>query len=61
MKRTGEGVHQNNGIKHTIEFIRQNALAREIGNQPVITSRGERFLSELSSTVTRPNSGLGVL
>jgi hypothetical protein len=41
MKRTGEGVYQNNGINQIIEFIRENALAQVIGNQPVITSKGE--------------------
>jgi hypothetical protein len=58
MKRTGEGVYQNSRINQTIEFIRENALAQEIGSKPVITSKGERFLQELSETATRSNSGL---
>jgi len=58
MKRAGEGMYQNNGINQTIEFIRVNALAQVIGSKPVITSRGERFLQELSLTATRSNSGL---
>jgi len=57
MKRTGEGVHQNNGIIQIIEFIRENALAREIGSQPVITGKGERFLQQLSETASRSTSG----
>ncbi|HVC27455.1 MAG TPA: hypothetical protein VND40_04785 [Nitrososphaerales archaeon] len=62
MKRTGEGMRQNNGINQIIEFIRENALALEIGSNPVITSKGERFLQILSETATRSNSGLsGVL
>ncbi len=55
-------MRQNNGINQIIEFIRENALALEIGSNPVITSKGERFLQILSETATRSNSGLsGVL
>jgi hypothetical protein len=61
MKRTGEGVRQNNGINEIIEFIRENALVLEKGNRPVITSKGERFLQMLSETASQSNSGLGVL
>jgi len=50
-------VHQNNGIIQIIEFIRENALAREIGSQPVITGKGERFLQQLSETASRSTSG----
>jgi hypothetical protein len=58
MKRTGEGVRQNNGINQVIEFIRENALAQEIGSRPVITSKGESFLQMLSEAATGSNSGL---
>jgi hypothetical protein len=51
-------VHQNNGIDHTIEFIRENALARVIDSRPTITSRGERFLQELSESAIKSDSGL---
>jgi hypothetical protein len=61
MKRTGEGMRQNNGIKRTIESIRENALALEKGSRPVITSKGGRFLQILGETTSRSNSGLGVL
>jgi hypothetical protein len=51
-------MYQNNGINQIFEFIRVNALALDLGSRPVITSRGERFLQELSLTATRPNPGL---
>jgi hypothetical protein len=55
-------MHQNNGINHIIEFVRENALVRETDDTPVITSKGERFLQQLSETATRSSSGLaGVL
>jgi hypothetical protein len=61
MKRTGEGMRQNNK-KQIIEFIRENALVLEKGSRPIITGKGERFLQILSETTTaRSNSGLGVL
>jgi hypothetical protein len=58
MKRTGETTRQNSGDNQTIEFIRENALALEIGSRPFITSKGERFLQTLSETTTRTSSGL---
>jgi hypothetical protein len=58
MKRAGEGMRQNNGLNQIIEFIRENALALEIGSRPVITSKGERFLQTLSETAARSDSGL---
>jgi hypothetical protein len=61
MKRTGEGMRQNNGINQIIEFIRENALALEKGSRPVITSKGERFLQMLSETAARSNPGSGVV
>jgi hypothetical protein len=54
-------MHQNNGINQIIEFIRENALAQEIGSTPVITSKGEQFLQSLSETTARSNSGSGAL
>jgi hypothetical protein len=59
MKRTGEGMRQNNGISQTMEFIRENAMALEKGSRSVITNMGERFLQILSETAARSNSGLG--
>jgi hypothetical protein len=59
MKNTGEGMRHNNGINQTIEFIRENALAREIDSRPVITGRGERFLQELGENAGRLSSGSG--
>jgi hypothetical protein len=58
MKNTGEGMRHNNGDNQIAEFIRENALAREIDNHPVITSKGERFLQELGETAARPTSGI---
>jgi hypothetical protein len=58
MKRAGERMYQNNGINQIFEFIRVNALALETGSKPVITSRGERFLQELSIVAARSNPGL---
>jgi hypothetical protein len=58
MKRTGGGMHQNNGISGVIEFIRENALAKEIDDTPVITSKGERFLQALGEAAAQSNSGL---
>jgi hypothetical protein len=57
MKTRAETVHQNKRTVRVIDFIRENALVREIDSRPVITSKGERFLDEL-----RSNSGFsGVL
>jgi hypothetical protein len=61
MKRTGEGMRQNNGTNQTNEFIRENALVLEKSSRPVITSKGERFLQMLSETTAPSNTGLGVL
>jgi hypothetical protein len=60
MKRTGEGMPQNNGIDQIVEF-RENAIALEKGSRPVTTSKGEWFLQMLSETAARSNSGSGVL
>jgi hypothetical protein len=57
MKNTGEGMCHNNGVNQIIEFIRENALARELDRQPVITSKGERFLQELGETAAQLSSG----
>jgi hypothetical protein len=57
MKRIVEAMRQNNVTNDIIDFIRKNALVQEIDSKPVITSKGEQFLSEL-----RSNPGLsGVL
>jgi hypothetical protein len=58
MKRTGGGMHQNNKVNNVIEFIRENALAKEIDDTPVITSKGERFLRALGEAATQSNLGL---
>jgi len=47
MKSGSEGTRPNNGIDRIIEFIRENALAREIGGMPVITSKGKQYLDFL--------------
>jgi hypothetical protein len=43
-------MHQNKGTSRVIDFVRENALVREIDSTPVITSKGEQFLSELRSS-----------
>jgi hypothetical protein len=40
-----------------VHFIRQNDLAREVDTKPVITSRGEEFLTALQRPVERSNPG----
>jgi hypothetical protein len=57
MKNTGEGMRHNNGVNQIIEFIRENALSREMDSQPVITSKGERFLQELGEAAARLSPG----
>jgi chromosome segregation and condensation protein ScpB len=35
-------------VEDAIDFLREGALVREIGGKPALTSKGERFLYELS-------------
>jgi hypothetical protein len=47
MKRTTGGLHVSEATDPATYFIRDNGLAQEIDNKPVITSKGEQFLDEL--------------
>jgi hypothetical protein len=54
-KKTG-AIHQDEGIDSALDFVRVNALAREIDSKPVVTSKGEQLLNELGAPTAQSES-----
>jgi hypothetical protein len=42
-------VHQKRTTKDPINFVRENALVKEVDGSHVVTSKGEQFLQELKA------------
>ncbi len=58
MERKVGGIQQNNGQDRAIDFIRENALVREIGSKlNPLGSKSEKVLHELQESLGQSNSG----
>jgi hypothetical protein len=57
----GRTTTKNQGIKmeDAIDFIRKSALVEETSGNPILTTKGERFLQELQESSSRPPSESG--
>jgi hypothetical protein len=58
MKRTTGATHQDNGIDHALDFVRENDLVQEENSKPVVTSKGEKLLNELGESPQQSESNL---
>jgi hypothetical protein len=50
MKRTTRAVRNVKEIERALEFVREHALVQEVDDTPVVTSKGEQLLNELSES-----------
>jgi hypothetical protein len=58
MKRATGATHQDTGIDHALNFVRENELVQEQNSMPVVTVKGEKLLNELGESSRRSDSNL---
>jgi hypothetical protein len=56
MERKTRNIDQNKDKQDPINFVRDNALVKEEGSKPSLSSKGEQVLRGLQSSLAQPDA-----